>query len=283
MTRTEVQDLCAALARQLDERQVELPTLPATACEVLALCQAPETDAARLAAAIHGDPALAANVLRVANSAAHKGAVPCASLHQAISRLGLRAVADLAVAVAVRERLFAGPRHTELLRRLWRHSVLTGSFAREIARAQRRNVDSAFLGGLLHDVGKAVLLWHVERAPEMAGTSVAEDRLDEALQRLHARAGVLLGRHFGLPDPILECIGFHHDCERAPRFAGLAMTVCLADLIAHCAAAGGEDGFEAAPALRQHPVLGALGLYPDQLDAVLACHADIVRRAEGLA
>lgn len=81
-------DLSRVFARLLEERKVELPPMPGTAAQVMQLCQQEDTDAAKLSAVIHGDPTIASNVLRVANSAAYMGQVPCSSLQQAVSRLG---------------------------------------------------------------------------------------------------------------------------------------------------------------------------------------------------
>lgn len=101
-----VADLTLLLAQQVAEQSLSLPMLPAVANEVLALTQAETTDAARLSQVMHRDPALASNVLRVANSAAFVGQVPCASLQQAVSRLGLQRVTEIALALAVKGSVF---------------------------------------------------------------------------------------------------------------------------------------------------------------------------------
>ena len=67
----------------------------------------------------------------------------------------MQAITEIAVAVSVRSRLFANEACASLLQALWRHSVLTAFFTKAIARVRRRNVEIAFLCGLLHDLGKA--------------------------------------------------------------------------------------------------------------------------------
>src|SRR5688572_33207290 len=91
---TATSDLSRLFARQMAEQQLELPTMPGTASEVMQLCQEETTDAARLSAVIHRDQTIASNVLRVANSAVHAGQVPCVSLQQAVSRLGQQLITD---------------------------------------------------------------------------------------------------------------------------------------------------------------------------------------------
>src|SRR5690606_25449766 len=140
---TATSELSRAFAQQIHDRELELPMLPSTAAEVMSLCQLESTDAAKLSAVIHRDQTIAVNVLRVANSAAFAGQVGCASLQQAVSRLGMQLTAEIAMAVSVRGRLFESDKCRKLLRELWRHSVLSGFFAKEIARLRRRNVEIA--------------------------------------------------------------------------------------------------------------------------------------------
>lgn len=277
---TIVADLAAALADRLQERQLELPVLPGVAAEVLALSQQETTDAARLSAVVHRDQALAGNVLRVANSAAYAGQVPCSSLQQAVSRLGLQLVGEIAIAVALKGRLFAGTFGAELFAELWRHSVLTAFFTKEIARLRRRNVEIAFLCGLLHDVGKAVLLAEVARLGTASSRSLGE--VAAAIDVHHEAAGVQLARHWQLPDQIAECIECHHDVRRAKRFAEMAMTVQLADLLACEVAPTGHEPAPTIAVLERHPVLASLNLYPDQLAALLARRDDALRLVEGM-
>jgi len=86
-------------ARAIASGDLELPPLPATVAEVLSARQTDTIDAVRLSAIIHRDPALAASILRVANSAAYVGQEQSRVLQQAISRLGLRHVTEIAMGV----------------------------------------------------------------------------------------------------------------------------------------------------------------------------------------
>lgn len=274
-------ELCAYLGKQIAAHKLELPILPTVAMEVMTACQKEETDAQKLAAILHRDQALAANVLRVANSAAYTGQVPCGSLQQAVGRLGMQLIAEIAVAVAVKGRVFASADCADLFARLWRHSVMTGYFTKEIARARRRNVEVAFLGGLLHDVGKAVLLTNAERFVRDGSVTMTE--LAEALQQFHTEVGALLARGWRMPDQIAECIAWHHDYAQAKSFQESAMTVCLADMLAHFVSPVAEQDALSVDALRRHPVLQALNLYPDQLEQLLAKADKAIELAEGMA
>jgi putative nucleotidyltransferase with HDIG domain len=267
---TATSELSRLFAKQIADRKLSVPTMPGTAAEVLQLCQSETTDAAKLSAVIHRDQAIASHVLRVANSVAYAGQVAVASLQQAVSRLGMQLIVEIATAVAVRGRMFGNPTCAELLQALWQHSVLTGFYTKEIARLRRRNVEIAFLCGLLHDIGKAVLLDNVDRVLGKGQLGVPVADLLAAVHDQHLAAGLLLAREWKLPDQIVEAMQFHHDPAGAKNYSDLAMTVCLADQLAHLAKKSVFAPELAEDDLRQHPVLAGLNLYPDQFDGLLA-------------
>lgn len=275
-------DLSRVFAQQIANGDVELPPMPATAAEVMDLCQQETTDAAKISAVIHRDQTIASNVLRVANSAAYVGQVPCASLQQAVSRLGMQLITEIAMAVSVRGRMFDNPTCAELLADLWKHSVLTGFYTKEIARMRRRNVEIAFLCGLLHDVGKAVLLNNVDRVLGKQEMGLPVDVLNAAVHEQHVAAGVLLAREWKLPDQIKEAIACHHAPAEAESFADMAMTVNLADHLGHFVMPTALAKPLPEEELRALDVLVGLNLYSDQLDELLAKKERAVEVAEGM-
>ena len=279
---TATTDLSRVFRRLIDERKIELPPMPATAAEVMSLCQQENADAAKISAVLHRDQTIASNVLRVANSVAHAGQVPCASLQQAVSRLGMQLIMEIATAVSVRGRMFGNQKCAELLAALWKHSVLTGFYTKEIARLQRRNVDIAFLCGLLHDIGKAVLLNSVDKVLGANESAIPVASLLEAVHDQHVPAGVLLAKEWKLPDQIAEAILCHHDPASAKCHADMAMTVCLADQLSHHIAPSPLAEPLAEAQLRAHPVLVGLNIYADQMDGLLKMRERALQVTEGM-
>lgn len=268
--------LAASIVRRLAEGKLELPMLPEVAGEVVALCSSTDADAASLSELLRRDQALASNVLRVANSPAYMPAVPIASLQQAVSRLGMRQVSEIAMAVSVRSNLFQDGSDIGLLRALWRHSVAAGFYAKEIARARRRSVDTAFLCGLLHDVGKPVLLANLRSLLDDVGLPANPEVRNAVLDHFHAEAGVALADRWKLPPQIRAAIVHHHDWTAAADNGEAATMACLADLLAHLALPGGVE--VDVEELRGHPVLVALNLYPDELEQLIG-EADSLRES----
>jgi putative nucleotidyltransferase with HDIG domain len=264
--------LRAAVAHRLATGQLSLPMLPRVASQVVALVGSPTTDASRLSELIHRDPALAGQVLRIANSPAYMPRMPIVSLQQAVSRLGLNVVSEISFAASLQSGVFRVPGYESVLNQLWRHALASGAFAKEIARVRRLNVESAFLCGLLHSVGKPALLQLVNDVAKGNSTSnsirVGPIALIAVLDDLHTVVGVRIAEQWGLPKPVAASIEHHAAYAQAGAFRQEAMITFLADRLATHAIEptrfGGDDGF------RDTPVIADLNLYPDDVAGLLA-------------
>ena len=91
-----------ALVERIDKDRIDLPVLPQVAGKVMALTNDPAADAARLSALIHQDQALAAHVLRIANSPAYMPRTPIASLQHAVAMLGVNELSEIAVTISLK-------------------------------------------------------------------------------------------------------------------------------------------------------------------------------------
>lgn len=256
---------------------LELPVLPATAASVLEAVRDENTGARRLADIIQRDQSMAAHLLRVANSASFAASQAIVSLPQAINRLGLGTVSEIATSVAVKGKIFNVPKFEPHLQTLWQHSAAAGAWAREIARLRRRNVEGAFLCGLLHDIGQPVLLQAVTELEKRTRTSWDTDTVLATVWCLHAEVGAELIRRWALPGWMAEAIGRHHDPLPEGPNADEAMTTALADRLSHWALecdaddTGGLTGLE---------ILHELNIYPEELQQLLAARECIIAITE---
>jgi putative nucleotidyltransferase with HDIG domain len=240
---------------------LDLPILPGVAAEVIVLTSREDCDMRQLADVITRDQAMAAHVLRMANSAAYRGSSKVVSLRQAMTRLGLTQLRQIAFVISCQNRIFRVNERQEEVEHLFQHSLATALFAQEIARARRANVEEGFLGGLLHDVGRPVLL---QAIVDMSGAApFAEVEVKESVHALHAYVGGELVRQWGLSERLEEAIKHHHNPAAAPHGALGALTVRLADDLAH--RLDRQEG----PVLEMHPALAPLNLYPEDLKRLL--------------
>lgn len=280
-------EVTSALHRRIADRiasgAVELPMLPQVASEVLAQGGSEAIDVRRLADLLHRDQALAGHVLRVANSAAFVGDVRIQSIQQALIRIGLVQMREIVVGVALHGKIFRGDGPKGLLASLWTHSTLAGLFAKEVARHLRTNVESAFVCGLLHDVGKPVVLGILLDVCKETGETVAPETCVATLDAFHTRVGRLLAERWELPEPVLESIARHHEIEMPAELGKAVQITAVADLLAYIATKPEEEHEAERASLDGHPLFAALNLYPDDVDALFAKRAAILEQAEAFA
>ena len=271
------------IEQRLTDGTLDLPMLPQVASEILAQGDAESSDVRRLSDLLHRDQALAGHVLRVANSAAFGADVKIQSIQQALIRIGVVQMREIVVTVALHGKVFRGGSQQDLLAELWRHSTIAGLYAKEIARHLRSNVESAFVCGLLHDVGKPVVLGLVLDLRREPGEPATRATCIAALDAFHTRVGRLLAERWALPEPVVDSITLHHETEAAAQLGKAAQMTALADLLAY-AAVKSDEAFEADRALLAgHPLYGALNLYPDDVEALFAKRASVLAQAEAFA
>jgi putative nucleotidyltransferase with HDIG domain len=227
--------LRAALGERL-RGKLALPLLPDAAARVFALCHDERSDLRELATLVQRDQTLAAHVLRVANSVAYAPKTPIVTLQAALGRLGLATVSDIAIAVAMKQCVYTVPGHELRMRALWRHSAISAGYAAEIAHLFGRNVETAFLAGLLHDVGMPLVLTvTLELHKQRRSLPDARAELEDAMSAFHCEYGAELARRWGLGPWVEAAACDHHEPASARILREDVGLVALADLLAEWA------------------------------------------------
>jgi HD-like signal output (HDOD) protein len=278
-------DLETALHAAAAGEALELPPLPQVAVQVAQLAaaepaegaQPQSANAAALAELIQRDVALAGQVMRVANSALYSRRAPVVSLPQAIAWLGFDSVRNIALSFALRSELFVNPAFEARMKALWRESVTVACLGREIARATRRNVELAYLCGLLHRVGLAVILWRLANADPNGAGPAEDDAIDTFAAGFEGRVGGQLARVWNLPPQVGACI-VHW---RQPLAARDARPEVMQLAVARALAGHLTDGAPE-PALVGVPAecLEEVGLYPEDIAALLERREAILATVE---
>ena len=260
------------LAGMIREDKLELPVLPEVAAQVVRLTNDETADARKLAELVTRDQALAGNLLRLVNSPLYSPTAPIVSLQQAVARLGLKKIREIALIISCESKVFTVPGHEGWVRQQFRHALAAGAFAQEIARSRRWNVEEGFLCGLLHDVGRPVLLQVLVDLHKICGCAFQAAATDAAIAKLHTAIGSKLVKQWALPARLSETILYHHDPLSAPTAQQTAVMTNLADDLSHYAFGADLPGARAVDetALRVHPMLAHLNLYPEELEALLA-------------
>jgi putative nucleotidyltransferase with HDIG domain len=270
------------VAERVAKGAYKVPLLPQVASQVVSLTATANVDASKLSALIHRDPSLAGQVLRIANSASYAPRMPIVSLQQAVARLGLTVISEIAFAASLQSGIFKVPGFEADLKAIWRHSLASGMWAKEIARLQRSNVESAFLCGLLHDVGKPALLQLViDVARELRGT-LESDWLRTFVWGEHQMLGRKVAEVWELPTTVVAAISHYADYAQSNVPAALAptaKTTCLADRLATWVT--DPQAFDD-KTLREHPVFVDLNLYPEEINGLVGKRTAVLGLVESL-
>lgn len=268
-----------ALTEQLEKGELKLPLLPKVAGQVMAMTSDPNAEIAQMASLIHHDQALAANVLRIANSVAYMPRSPIISLQQAIAWLGLNVLGEIALTASLRSGVFHIAGREAEIKHLWRHAVASGAYAKEIARTRRQNVEMAYLCGLLHAIGKPALLHVLGTIEKNLHVELDEGARVTLLEEDHVRVGCVIADLWGLPGPVRGAIASYVGYGASPTAAAEVMITCLADRLATHLLMPDALSLEA---LRDHPVFTNLNLYPEDVDALLGKQEAIMKVVESL-
>lgn len=222
---------------QLDDliaRTLDLPVLPATTQKVLALMSDPDVSIEKVKRLVSTDPGLTAKILKVANSAFYGSYRNIQNLSQAILRLGLNAVRNIVVATSMKNVY----KKFGLAEKLIWEQMLGAALAASVIARHTRIVDpeDAFIGGLLHDIGKVVVNNEypekfakvIERVyNEQVSFELAEKDVFEFSQR---DVGAFVVKKWGFPENLELLIKFFDDKEALSRDKQLAHLVAIITL-----------------------------------------------------
>jgi putative nucleotidyltransferase with HDIG domain len=223
----------------------DLPSLPAVVMELLSSIDQENVDISVLARKVSHDQALTAKTLRLANSSLYGLQVKVTTIQQAITFLGFQTTRNLITAAAVTGCFAEGQCPGFDDKAFWRHSIATAACAKVLARRMRFNQDYAFTAGLLHDIGRLVLvsgypaLYQQVLEYRSAKDCTALEAEREILGVDHVAAGVALAEHWNFSDTMRLAIAYHHEPEMAG--AGfLATIVHVANAIVHALDIAGD-------------------------------------------
>lgn len=197
-----------------------LPSLPRSYAAANDILESENLMASEITDIVNHDPAMAAKVLQIANSAFFGARRNVSSIEAAVNLLGLDLIRSFVLAAGIFSQFDDLQVETFSITELFEHSVRVGEYAKRIAVDLNLGFEvreSCFAAGLLHDIGKLVVIREMADEAHAALKKAQEEGLPfdvaetELYQVNHAEIGAFLLGLWGLPDPIVESVAYHHD------------------------------------------------------------------------
>lgn len=236
----------AEILKLLPEAIESLPILPEIAHRILGLARDPEGSIQDLIDLVNQDQVIALKVLRLANSVVYGGLAEISDMRSACARLGMRVIANTVQAVA-NGRIYRtrSVKYQELMENMWRHALASAQCANDIAVVIAEPcADMLFVAGLIHDVGKVILLDLIANhdSPTMKTLRDSPELFDEVIAGYHAIVGLHITQRWNLP-PEFGVTTFCHDrLTSIPDESWLTTVhvIALSSALANVSGFGGE-------------------------------------------
>ena len=267
----QLETIGATLSSIINNNQITIPMLPEVAGKVLRLTQDPDSDASQLAALVQSDQSLAAHVMRIANSAAYSPNASIVSIQQAIARLGMQTISEIAMAASINSDMFDAPGFEKHINYALRYSLATGLWSKEVARACRKNVEAAFLSGLLHDIGRPIAVQEIVKIANKKGISLTIENVLELENLFQAELGSKVLEQWEMPATVREVVMHFDDYQTAHSNQVLTMTVVAgAKFVDHFMCESEHQVCLTLAELVTQDVLAELNLYTDDVEKILS-------------
>ena len=170
------------------------------------------------------DQILVSKILRICNSPYYWHDKPISSLKEAVVFIGIKSLMSI---VTVHALSSFSPRNADEIRKVLQHCLVCGMIARQISCDMQGNYEQAFICGLLHDIGKTVML-------DLISDYLLTDEVRAKLiEEHHAEIGYLLAEKWNFGEDIKEAIRYHHAPELAVMHKNLVEVVFLSNIMAH--------------------------------------------------
>jgi HD-like signal output (HDOD) protein len=210
--------LLTILTEKINNDTLILPTLPAIALKVRKAADDPNVNLVQMGEVISQDPSLSARMIKIANSAYLGRTVKVQSLGQAVTRIGLRQIKNIATALAM-EQLFVSQDETvkKYLNQVWENTVEVVSStlaALEVSTQQTKQrhliVDTMLLSALIHNIGVLPILTEAERHKEIFANP---SFLDIAIDKVGGKIGAVIMDQWGFGDEFIQIAQSWADLE----------------------------------------------------------------------
>ncbi|MDJ0699987.1 MAG: HDOD domain-containing protein [Woeseiaceae bacterium] len=220
------------LGLELENGDITLPSLPDVVIKIRNMLEKDTADFVQISQAVSVDPVLVSRLFVFANSAYYNRAnVETDTLEGAIGRLGFEVVRNTAMSIAMKQ-LYEAEKHSHSatqLRAVWARGMKLSCMAYAVAsRRSDLNEETAFLCGLMHEVGKLYIITKAEDFPDLLGNPKS---MDGVFEEWNAQISKSIIESWGFPDNVIESADPHsyadHDDDAPAQYADVMLVTKL--------------------------------------------------------
>jgi len=274
-------NLLMRFGEELETNRFTLPSLPEIAIKVRQMVEEEHCNLDKISTVINADPAIAAKLIKAANSPIFRGESEVESAHNAVVRLGLNTIKQLVLGFTIRD-LYRAPKPElkRLMVKAWANSMDVSAISSVIAdMSPVFKREDALLVGLLHNVGIIGILSFAAIHPELFET---EEELEQVIERLSGDIGGLILERWGFDD---EYVAVSRECGNWSRDHDSDADLCDLVMIAKIHHQMGNKSLPAVPKFDQIPAFSKLQLgeiTPDLTIQILAESRELIAETRKL-
>jgi putative nucleotidyltransferase with HDIG domain len=239
-----IKDLLANEAlKQVVARTDSLPSLPALYLELMETLNSNEASIQTVGELLAGDLGLVTKLLKLVNSSYFGFSQRIVNPVKAVGLLGLDLIQAFVLAAGIFDHFKRLKMNGIFIEQMWTHAMTTAAIAKIIAQASgmdRKAIDSAFMAGMLHDIGKLLMAVHLAESYKAVIRYMKRHQCDMVsaemplLGTTHAAVGAYLLGLWGLPDAIIDAVAYHHfPALKAEQGFGTVAIAHIADAFAN--------------------------------------------------
>jgi putative nucleotidyltransferase with HDIG domain len=227
-----IKEIFTKVIRDFSAGKITPPVMAPVVREVQSVIKRSNSTAEDVAAVIERDPVISLRLISVANSPVYRGIQEIRSLREAIPRMGLKETLNIIIAISNKS-LYTTDRvqFRILMDKFWVHSLASAYGSKLIAeKLKLEDSEKFFLMGLVHDIGKSLLLKAFTDISELKDLSM--DVIQANIQQGHLSIGGVLLRRWGFDDIFIKVVTMHEGHELTPETEKEILVIHLANMLA---------------------------------------------------
>lgn len=230
---TPSQSITEEIVNRIRSGQAALPVLPELANRVEELFKRADVDLEELVKVVQTDPGITSKLISISNSPQFRSLTEIKSLDKAIARIGLKMTQNYVLILSKRGLFKVDvPQYEVLLNKVWQHSLATAACAQALAqKLALSDPDSYYTLGLLHDIGKLILLQFFAEISKKRPDATERECM-ELMEKFHGEFGAALLASWKFPNEHQQIARFHDAVSKADQASNSLYLIALANLLA---------------------------------------------------